>query len=270
MYDLTNKLVDCSELTDMVGGEQVFDMIKVMCGGKNNSELYGASFEEVKNSRFLSVTRKGHYFLSGSCPPGFLSIKPVNIVGEHRMNAAKDGATLLMSGKVTPRFTGNWKFYYQDGRSLTKEVNSFVPGGADGCIGYRNPNKSIDAKVEEKTNRVILPCDPAPKLPSIESKILAEKVCTSAQDIIKAGLGHISDRAVTYDKPEGERSMAATVEAFNSVTGHNLTEEQGWHFMTLLKIVRSQQGNFKVDNYEDGSAYFGLAGEAASKARGVK
>lgn len=77
----------------------------------------------------------------------------------------------------------------------------------------------------------------------------------------------MKDRAATYDKPEGERSMGATVEAFNAVTGHQLTEEQGWLFMALLKAVRSQQGGYRADSYEDGAAYFALAGEAAARDR---
>lgn len=89
-----------------------------------------------------------------------------------------------------------------------------------------------------------------------------------APDILRAGIEHMEDRAVTYDKPQGERSMAATVAAFNAVTGHDMTEEQGWLFMALLKAVRTQQGAFRADNYEDGAAYFGLAGEAAHAARG--
>lgn len=84
-----------------------------------------------------------------------------------------------------------------------------------------------------------------------------------AHEILEAGAGHLRDRAATYDKPEGERSMAATVDAFRAVTGHDLTEEQGWLFMALLKAVRSQQGAFRADSYEDGAAYLALAGEAA-------
>lgn len=91
----------------------------------------------------------------------------------------------------------------------------------------------------------------------------AKEPTPSAAAILKAGLCHMEDRATTYDKPGGERSMGATVEAFQSITGHKLTEEQGWLFMVLLKAVRSQQGNYKPDNYEDGAAYFGLMGEAA-------
>src|SRR5690554_7103235 len=90
---------------------------------------------------------------------------------------------------------------------------------------------------------------------------------TTATDILKAAAGHMQDRAATYDRPEGERSMGATVAAFNAVTGHQLTEEQGWLFMALLKAVRSQQGAYRADSYEDGAAYFALAGEAAARYR---
>lgn len=89
----------------------------------------------------------------------------------------------------------------------------------------------------------------------------------TAASILEAGLGHMKERAVTYDKPEGERSMGATVEAFRAVTGHQLTEEQGWMFMLLLKAVRCQQGGYRGDNYEDGAAYFGLMGESAYNER---
>lgn len=90
----------------------------------------------------------------------------------------------------------------------------------------------------------------------------------TAESILRAGVGHMRDRASTYDKPQGERSMAATVDAFKATTGIEITEEQGWHFMALLKLVRSQQGALRMDSYEDGAAYMALAGEAAAKDRG--
>src|SRR5690606_3707051 len=65
----------------------------------------------------------------------------------------------------------------------------------------------------------------------------------------------------------GERSMCATVEAFRAITGIRVTQEQGWLFMALLKAVRSQQGDYRADSYEDGAAYFALAGEAAARYR---
>lgn len=89
----------------------------------------------------------------------------------------------------------------------------------------------------------------------------------TAADYCQAAMGHMVDRATTYDAPAGERSMAKTVAAFNALTGHQLTEEQGWLFMETLKMARSQQGEFKRDNYEDAVAYAALRGEAAEKER---
>lgn len=95
-----------------------------------------------------------------------------------------------------------------------------------------------------------------------------KQTVTPAQDFLKAGIKHMGDRATTYDKPDGERSIGKTVAAFNVITGHELTEEQGWLFQGLLKMVRSQQGDYKADNYEDEAAYAGLRGECASRERG--
>jgi len=92
---------------------------------------------------------------------------------------------------------------------------------------------------------------------------------TKAADVLQAALGHMQDRAASYDKPEGERSMPATVAAFNALTGHTLTAEQGWLFMTVLKLCRTQQGGHRPDNYEDGAAYFALMGEQAACDRAV-
>jgi hypothetical protein len=91
-------------------------------------------------------------------------------------------------------------------------------------------------------------------------------------DILRAAAQHMEDRASTYDSPGGERSMEKTVEIFNTLTRASFREslmstEQGWLFMAILKIVRSQQGEFKLDNYEDLAAYAALAAEAGKEAR---
>lgn len=96
----------------------------------------------------------------------------------------------------------------------------------------------------------------------------AADALATAADFLEAGLRHMRDRASTYDNPTGERSMGATVKAFAAITGIELTEEQGWLFMGVLKDVRSQQGKYRADNYEDRAAYAGLQGEAAARDRG--
>lgn len=85
-----------------------------------------------------------------------------------------------------------------------------------------------------------------------------------AHEILNQAQTEMQDRAKTYDKPQGERSMGACINAFEAITKVRLTVEQGWLFMCLLKAVRSQQGDYRADNYVDLAAYAGLMGEAAS------
>lgn len=84
-----------------------------------------------------------------------------------------------------------------------------------------------------------------------------------ATDVLEKAAGHMRDRAATYDKPEGERSMARTVAAFNAITGRDLTTAEGWAFMLLLKQVRVFQNPAKPhqDSLEDGVAYAALLAE---------
>lgn len=89
-----------------------------------------------------------------------------------------------------------------------------------------------------------------------------------AHDILISASDHLRDRATTYDSAGGERSIPAVVTAFNEITGHKLSAEQGWLFMALVKLVRTQQGAYKGDNYEDGAAYIALMGEQANSDRG--
>ena len=89
----------------------------------------------------------------------------------------------------------------------------------------------------------------------------------TANHFLEAALNHLGNRASTYDKPTGERSMGRTVETFAALTDIQLTEEQGYLFMEVLKQVRSLQGKFKADNYEDLAGYAALRGEAAARSR---
>lgn len=87
----------------------------------------------------------------------------------------------------------------------------------------------------------------------------------SASNILKEASDCLVNRAVERDKEDGERSMKSCVTAFNALTGHTLTESDGWLLMVCLKASRAEGGNFRLDDYVDGSAYFSLYGEAASK-----
>lgn len=88
----------------------------------------------------------------------------------------------------------------------------------------------------------------------------------TATGILDAAAQHMRDRASQRDQEGGERSMARIVATFNALTGHNLTERDGWAFMVALKLGRAYcTPTGTPDDYQDGAAYFGLMGECASK-----
>ena len=90
----------------------------------------------------------------------------------------------------------------------------------------------------------------------------------SAPALLTAAAKHMNDRAATYDKPEGERSMAQTVAVFEAYHGIKLTEAQGWHFMQVLKDVRLfTRDSYHGDSAEDCIAYAALKAEAKAKAQ---
>lgn len=97
-------------------------------------------------------------------------------------------------------------------------------------------------------------------------KLLAnDQSSATATDILQEATECLTARAVERDREGGERSMKAAVEAFNALTGHKLSEADGWNFMLVLKLARSYGGCFKLDDYIDAAAYAALAGESAGK-----
>lgn len=85
-----------------------------------------------------------------------------------------------------------------------------------------------------------------------------------ATDLLQQAQTHMNNRAVTYDQSGGERSMDRTVQAFNAITGRDLTVHEGWEFMACLKQVRlfSNPSTPHKDSAEDLVAYAALLGES--------
>jgi len=57
--------------------------------------------------------------------------------------------------------------------------------------------------------------------------------------------------------------MQRCVSAFNHLFQHQLTVEDGWKFMAVLKLARSHYA-FDIDDLLDGAAYMALANEEAA------
>jgi hypothetical protein len=88
----------------------------------------------------------------------------------------------------------------------------------------------------------------------------------SAPVLLKKAADHMTERAKQYDKPEGERSMGKAVQAFNAITGRDLTEPEGWLLLQVLKDVRLfQRPGYHADSAEDCIAYAALKAEAKAR-----
>ena len=87
-----------------------------------------------------------------------------------------------------------------------------------------------------------------------------------AAELLGRAALHMHDRSATYDKPEGERSMGRAVAAFNAITGHTLSESEGWLLLQVLKDVRLfTRSEYHADSAEDCIAYAALKAEAKGK-----
>lgn len=91
-------------------------------------------------------------------------------------------------------------------------------------------------------------------------------------EFLQAAIDVQAERGKQYDKPSGERSMAATVSAFNCITGRDLSEAEGWLLLQTLKDVRQWQNPSKYhhDSALDGVAYSALKAEALSEEQAVE
>ena len=88
-----------------------------------------------------------------------------------------------------------------------------------------------------------------------------------APEFLRRAADIMTERGKQYDKPGGERSMGKTVAAFNAITGQDMTEQEGWQFMMVLKSVRffSNSTVPHRDSLEDAIAYSALMAESALK-----
>lgn len=88
----------------------------------------------------------------------------------------------------------------------------------------------------------------------------------SAPGLLNKAAEHMAERAKQYDKPDGERSMGKAVQAFNAITGRDLTEPEGWLLLQVLKDVRLfQRAGYHADSAEDCIAYAALKAEAKAR-----
>ena len=88
-------------------------------------------------------------------------------------------------------------------------------------------------------------------------------------DVLEHAAAQIRERAASRDTPNGERSMARAVDAFNGLLGgdRRLTEAEGWLFMCCLKMARGTAGKANPDDAIDLAGYAALWGECYSASK---
>lgn len=87
----------------------------------------------------------------------------------------------------------------------------------------------------------------------------------TADQILQTSAAVMAAKASERDVAQ-ERSMSRCVTAFNAMSGHKLSERDGWLFMATLKLTRALSTPTGVaDDYVDGASYCALAGECTSK-----
>lgn len=134
-------------------------------------------------------------------------------------------------------------------------IGQFIEAAADEIFDeIEPPTYTLSEEVPLETNPASIP---APD---------AEMPLAEAPELLGRAARHMHDRSNVYDKPEGERSMGRAVQAFNAITGHNLTESEGWLLLQVLKDVRLfTRSEYHPDSAEDCIAYAALKAEAKSK-----
>lgn len=122
------------------------------------------------------------------------------------------------------------------------------------AMACSNSHEAEPGSIVELTDEVELPAEKPDPYP------------VKAAELLGRAAMHMHDRSATYDKPEGERSMGRAVEAFNAITGHKLSESEGWLLLQVLKDVRLfTRSEYHADSAEDCIAYAALKAEAKGK-----
>jgi len=88
----------------------------------------------------------------------------------------------------------------------------------------------------------------------------------TAPEVLKAGIDAMANRAAIRDQPNGERSAGRAAAIISAWEGVEYGEDHIWRVLIAVKMARSRQGAFHLDDHLDHAAYVALLAESeASK-----
>lgn len=82
-----------------------------------------------------------------------------------------------------------------------------------------------------------------------------------APAILQSALDALSQRAAIRDQPGGERSAARAAAILSAWKGREYSEDDVWSVLLAVKLARSEQGAFHLDDYIDLCGYAALLAE---------
>lgn len=188
-----------------------------------------------------------------------------HLVGKEHKHVMRDIRTL--KEQLGDMFVGsvqNWA-HPQNGQEyqeflLDKNTSLILALGYD----FADQMRVVRRWQEIEANAAQPACHRDPVMPAKRDTTMTNT--PKATDLLNKAASHMADRAATYDKPEGERSMGRAVQAFNAITGRDLSETEGWLLMQVLKDVRLfQRAGYHADSAEDCIAYAALKAEAKAR-----
>lgn len=156
---------------------------------------------------------------------------------------------------------------YVPSMQILRDLFRYVPRSEPFAVTAEAQQQTLNAAVVSAFSKPQPKGDTARKTSTMDIPTLNEQktepVKEDATVILAKARQHMLDRAATYDKPEGERSMLQTVKVFNAYTGRDLSESDGWLFMDVLKTVRDLTCEKPHrDSLEDKVAYGSLYAES--------
>jgi len=156
-FDLTVKAIDCSKLPELGNaGKEIFRALKIACSGFDN-DFYG-KFESISGrDYYLAIDLIDYKQIvindTGAEYHKRKIIQPSDVLGQAAIDAAMDGATIVFEGDLIPDDLRDE--YYPTTKKKNLASKGYKVEGRMEIIAYKLLDK---------------------KQPSIESKILAEKV----------------------------------------------------------------------------------------------
>ena len=133
---------------------------------------------------------------------------------------------------------------------------------------HHQPDMTNHRTIRTASARPLSASTPQATAPTLPQPLPVRMLHSAAATILQRS----QERDTSQDGQAQERSMAATVAAFNAIEGTSLTERQGWAFMQFLKLARAantaRNGRYNPDDYLDGAAYAALGAEAAAGGAG--